>query len=390
MKTIIRHLVCVLTPLAVCLGGLAQEVAPSSQGKVAILANDRILQGDIELVGKQYRIRRSIGESWLPADQVRCLCGTLEEAFAYLLAQANLNDGDERLRLARWCHLHGLKQHAADEAAAAVRLRPDHVESQRLLKGMQRSLNSDLPSEQSKEESEPETMPNLPYNASSLGLFVNKVQPILMNACARCHACGKGGAFKLARVYDEGGLGNRRTTQQNLMATLAQLNRERPSSSPLLSYALTLHGNADMPPLPARTAPAYRTLEEWVQQALAGLPRTTAAGPPLVTEMKNVGVVQPPLSSAVGTAPAPVPSAQTAVAGASWIAQWQPPSKENSESPKDQPKPAPAQTASETQPPVDPAATEFAQPRADTASASSTPVDPFDPLIFNRQMHPGK
>lgn len=389
MKTIIRHLVCVLTLLVACLIGLAQEVAPSSQGKVAILANDRILQGEIELVGKQYRIRRSIGESWLPAEQVRCLCDSLEEAFAYLLAQANLNDGDERLRLARWCHLHGLKQHAADEAAAAVRLRPDHVESQRLLKGMQRSLNSDLPSEQSKEEAEPETMPNLPYNASSLGLFVNKVQPILMNACARCHACGKGGAFKLARVYDEGGLGNRRTTQQNLMATLAQLNRERPSSSPLLTYALTLHGNADMPPLPARTAPAYRTLEEWVQQALAGLPRTTAAAPPLVTEAKSVGVVQPPLSPVVAT-PSTGTSAQTAVGGASWIAQWQPPIKDNSEAPKDQPKPTPVQAVSENQPPTDPAGTEFAQPRADTEAAPSTPVDPFDPLIFNRQMHPGK
>jgi hypothetical protein len=388
MKTIIRHLVCFLTLLAVCLGGLAQDVAPSSQGKVAILANDRILQGDIELVGKQYRIRRSIGESWLPADQVRCLCGTLEEAFAYLLAQANLNDGDERLRLARWCHLHGLKQHAADEAAAAVRLRPDHVESRRLLKGMQRSLNSDRPSEQPKEEAESETMPNLPYNASSLGLFVNKVQPILMNACARCHACGKGGSFKLARVYDEGGLGNRRTTQQNLMATLAQLNRERPSSSPLLTYALTLHGNADMPPLPARTAPAYRALEEWVQQALAGLPRTTAAAPPLVTEVKSVGVAQPPISPVV--APAPGPSGQTAVAGASWIAKWQPTAKEYSESPKDQPQPTPVQAESEPQPPVDPTASEFAQPRADTEATSSTPVDPFDPLIFNRQMHPGK
>jgi uncharacterized protein YcaQ len=89
-------------------------------------------------------------------------------------------------------------------------------------------------------------------------------------------------------------------------------------------------------------------------------------------------------------AAAPAPSAPSAVAGASWIAKWQPTAKENSESPKDQPKPTPIQAESEAQPPLDPAATEFAQPRADTEPASSTPVDPFDPLIFNRQMHPGK
>lgn len=374
MKANIRHLVCALALAVVGLTGFAQDAPPANQGKVAILANDRILQGDIALVGKQYRIRRSIGESWLPAEQVRCLCGSLEEAFAYLRGQANLNDGDERLRLARWCHLHGLKQQAVDEAAAAVRLRPEHAESQRLLKGVQRSLDNDSTPEQPAPEAEPEpTVPNLPYNAESLGLWVNKVQPILMNACARCHACGKGGAFKLTRVYDENGLGNRRVTHQNLMATLAQLDRDRPHNSPLLTYALTLHGNADRPPLPGRTAPAFRTLEEWTQQALSGLPRAAA-----------------PLAAS----PAVAPTAQAPATGATWITKWQPPAKKENEPSAEQPKAAPVAAASEpapaSKPTAEPAATDFAQPRGTPETEAATPGDPFDPSIFNRQMHPGR
>lgn len=389
MKTIIRHLVCALALTGTSLTGWGQQPSPAPQGKVAILANDRILQGDIELVGKQYRIRRSIGESWLPAEQVRCLCATLADAFAYLRAQANLKDGDERLRLARWCHLHGLKREAAEEAAAAVQLRPEHAESQRLLKGMQRSLANDSnAADQVKEEADPETaLPNLPYNASSLGLFVNKVQPILMNACARCHACGKGGSYKLARVYDDGGLGNRRLTQQNLMATLAYLNRDRSQTSPLLSYSLKLHGNAELPPLPSRTAPAYRTLEEWVQQAMSGLPRSVAAAPPAVSgEAKAVAVAPAATAPAVAPGSPPGVAAPVPANGATWITKWQPP-KESVEPAKE---PTPP-TAAVVNTPA-PSATEFAKPRADAEkpATDAAPTDPFDPMIFNRQMHPGR
>ncbi|MBL8795034.1 MAG: hypothetical protein JNM56_14085 [Planctomycetia bacterium] len=389
MKANIRHLACALALAIAGLAGFAQETPPASQGKVAILANDRILQGDIALVGKQYRIRRSIGESWLPAEQVRCLCGSLEEAFTYLRGQANLNDGDERLRLARWCHLHGLKQQAVDEAAAAVQLRPEHAESQRLLKGVQRSLENENAPETPAAEPEPEpTVPNLPYNAESLGLWVNKVQPILMNACARCHACGKGGAFKLMRVYDENGLGNRRLTHQNLMATLAQLDRDRPHNSPLLTYALTLHGNADRPPLPGRTAAAFRTLEEWTQQALVGLPRSTAAAPPTAAPIA-------PSTAAISAPPVASSAAQAPTTGASWITKWQPPAKKEVEPTTEAPKAAPVVEASEPAPVskpavATPAVSEFAQPRSKPEAEAATPGDPFDPSIFNRQMHPGR
>src|SRR5207237_904145 len=112
---------------------------PRQTGRVLVLNSDRTIEGDIDREGGQYRVRRSVGETLVPAESVACLCESLEEAYAFLRDRANLKDADERLRLARWCQLHGLREQAAAEAAAAVALRPRSAECQRLLQGMQRS-----------------------------------------------------------------------------------------------------------------------------------------------------------------------------------------------------------------------------------------------------------
>ena len=53
--------------------------------------------------------------------------------------------------------------------------------------------------------------------SDSLNLFLTRVQPILMNACANCHAAGKGGTFQLTRAFP-GESANRKTLQQNAAA----------------------------------------------------------------------------------------------------------------------------------------------------------------------------
>jgi hypothetical protein len=324
------------------------------KGKVALLPNDRIMEGDIERVGDQYRIRRASGETWLCIDKVRRLCDSMEEAYAYLRTQAKLNEPDERLRLARWCMSNGLRQQALAEATAALEIRPKDVESQRMVKGLQRSLatsSSTTPTE-AKEEAiiEPTYPTPLPYNTGSLGLFVTKVQPILMNACASCHASGKGGSFKLLRVYADGSAGNSRTTQYNLMSTLAHLDRRDPSQSELLNKATIIHSSgAEQPPIRDRKAPAFRTLEEWTNLALADLPKP----PPAVVAAK------PPVAVVEATPPTkPEPTPET--------------------KPTEEPTTSTSQFAS---PP----------PPEDTPAAKpNEPTDEFDPIIFNKQMHGGK
>ena len=97
------------------------------------------MQGQIERDGDQYRVRRSVGETCVPADSVACLCDTLEEAYAFLRSRANLQDADERMRLARWCQLHGLKSQAIAEMRSAVELRPSSKACRRLLENLERA-----------------------------------------------------------------------------------------------------------------------------------------------------------------------------------------------------------------------------------------------------------
>jgi hypothetical protein len=355
MTTKMRMVLCLLAIAAPAGMELraAQGESTGTTGKVLILDNERTLEGDIERIGPQYRIRRPVGELWVRADETLQLCQTREEAYAFLRARANLLDPDEHLRLARWCQLHGLCRQALEEATAAVEVRPSHVESRRLLRNLQRACEAtagvgrisnpsnvdglEIRPTKLQEEEERSPHPQPPQlSTESLSLFLSRVQPILMNACANCHATGRGGAFKLTRTYEAGFIG-RKTTQQNLAAVLAQVNKELPSASALLNKAVSIHGRPGemgQPPLKNREVAAYRSLEEWVRVTLENTPprRDKGSGSALVADRAHAVDATLPASPA---------------------------------------KPETRESGIATEPPV-----------------PVEPVDPFDPLIFNRQMHP--
>jgi hypothetical protein len=258
-----------------------------------------------------------------------------------------LRDPDEHLRLANWCHSHHLREQAILEAKEAVELRPENAESRRLLRNLERVAGShnNLTAAKAAPDSElPPAAP--PVSSDSLGLFVTKVQPFLMNACANCHSAGRGTSFKLTRVFDSN-LNNRLSTQLNLAAVLQQVNKEKPQLSPLLAKAVSVHGDMVQPPVKGRESAAFRSLEEWV--------RVTLQDAPQLQEAAVVSVV-PPLE----TAPAKSPMAD------GFAASQNSPGVATG---------SPAQVA-----PTKPLA----------ARSASEPADAYDPIIFNRQMHPDR
>jgi hypothetical protein len=344
----------ILCALAVVPGGMFVRAADPAEspgkGKVLLLENERILEGDIERVDDQYHVRRAVGETRVPASRVLCLCQTCEEAYAYLRARANLKDPDERLRLAKWCHLHELREQALAEVTAAAQLRPDHAMTQRLLANLQRSASSPpapRPAQPS-EEPEPEPPPASPVDVTqeSLGQFVTRVQPILLNACASCHASGRGGNFKLVRPHGSETAG-RKTLQHNLAATLAQINLEQPQASPLLTKAVSVHGEMKDPPLRGRQIAAFKSLEDWVKVTLA-------SNPQLRPTQVAATAAFPPTPARPGTEPQPVRPVST---------------EENATPPPHEPPPTPGE-----------------QPQGPPPGT----IDPYDPAIFNQQVHPEK
>jgi hypothetical protein len=245
-------------------------------GRVLVLVNERTLEGEIQREGDEYCVRRTSGEVWVPGSKVLCMCSSWDEAYAYLRSQANLRDADERMRIARWCQLHGLRKQALAEVTAAVDLRPNDQEAQRWERLLKRALVS---SRQATNGTGPPPTPPLPpslppvdISQESMTAFIGQVQPILMNACASCHATNRGGDFRLMRSY-HGGMLNQRATQFNLSAVMAEIDVQRPRISPLLVKAISSHGQASQAPLRGRQTAAFQHLEEWVETTLAQNPQ---------------------------------------------------------------------------------------------------------------------
>lgn len=364
MKTIVSSLV--LVGLLALLGGsrLCATAPPKSpdKGKVLLLRNEHTMEGDIERVGDRYLVRRRIGETWVPCAQVLCLVASLPDAYAYLKARANLHDADERLRLANWCRLNGLHEQALAEIEAAAQLRPDHEETRRLLQHLKQTAQTPAaPKPAASTTPTPAAQPTPPVELTTeaIGLFATRVQPILMNTCANCHATGRGGAFRLTEVYG-GGLSNRKAFEQNLAAVLAQINVHQPESSRLLTKAISDHAHTGRPPLRDRKDAPYRTLENWIKQTVADNPHLRDTQP------------------APAVAPAAPPSANperhpaTTEASSQWGADARPAANPASPS---VPSPAPVPVSRTTAAPPPP-------------PPPTGPADPYDPEPFNRQSHP--
>lgn len=253
--------------------GLAQAApagdspAPAGKGSpgVLVLENEKTLEGHIEELGGQYCVRRQAGELWVAKDRVLKLCQSREEAYQYLRTRANLQDPDEHIRLARWCNLCGLKHEAMEEIEEAVKLRPEDRESRLLLFKLQQAAADAAENRAKAAPATEEPAPVMPASVTSesLSIYVTKVQPILMNTCASCHAAGRGGNFKLTRVFSNSVV-SRRITLQNLSAVLSQLQKDRPAASPLLVKAVSVHGDMAQPALKELSLP-FRTLDEWVR-----------------------------------------------------------------------------------------------------------------------------
>jgi hypothetical protein len=345
MKTPIRTTLCALALAASLRATLASDnpgsSAPRTSGHVLIFQNETTIEGDIELLGGQYRVRRAAGgERNVLPEEVLKLCKDREEAFYFLRQRANLRDPDERLRLARWCHKNALKKQELEEVAAAVALRPDDMEMVHLYQNLQRMMLSAAEASQTPKMPSPQMPVVIPasVNTDSLGLFVTKVQPILMNTCASCHATGRGGSFQLIRVFQKSG-SSQTLTRSNLAATIAQVKSDRPAASPLLVKSVSVHGSMAQPALKSIDSAAYRTLEEWVTITLQ-------AGP--VSSQQEIG------SSVFST-------------------------KTNEASTK---------TTEETQPIVPVAVPLTGGEVIKTPPVPKGPTDQYDPEIFNRQVHP--
>jgi hypothetical protein len=275
MKNLIRSLMVSAIIAGVGYVAMAQDAgAERTKGTVLLLKNGHAMEGDIEKVGMQMCIRRGTSEVWIAGDKSARLCADWEDAFAYVRSLVKQDDANDMVKLARWCHLHDLDDKALAQARIALALQPANADAKQIVTMLERMKKSPpaRPSEPISTQ-----VPETPDSSAAVDLisessvaFTTKIQPILMNTCASCHATGNGGKFHLDRVRDNT---QKSATQRNLAAVMAYVDLERPSISPLLIRAITPHGNAPAAAIRDRGSKPFQTLQQWIEKTVARNPQ---------------------------------------------------------------------------------------------------------------------
>jgi hypothetical protein len=271
------------------IGAAAASAAPMTS-RVVVLDNENLLEGEVARVDDGYEIRQPGGSAvTIPAKRVVAVVADRKAAFGVVAGRANRSDADERLRLARWCAANGLAVEALSEARTAARMRTGFAAAERYAALLEETASRKpapadpavLPAKA--ESPKPDTVTEVPvveYNSESFPLFASRINTILVNTCANCHARDDAKAFRLTRV------GGRSGATKNMMAALPYVNTKEPESSAILTKALTAHGSATEAPFKVRTHPAYQALESWARIARA--PDGTTAPEPSSSEPRKL------------------------------------------------------------------------------------------------------
>jgi hypothetical protein len=291
--------------------GTPRDKAPPARvtGKVLILTNERAFEGDIEKVGELYRVRKSAGEIVVAASQVLHLCADWDDAVAFMRSRANLDDPDERIRLAKWCQVNHQIERALAEAQIAMQLRPKSSEAKQLVK-----LLEVTPTGKNSRIGADTALPPVPHidlSFESVTAYTLKIQPILMNTCVNCHSGTYHGKFRLYRLHEGG---ERVATQRNLAAVLNQVSLDKPAASPLLVMAVCAHGDAKTSPIPGRQSPVFQMLCGWLDQTIADNPHLRERAMTIPARLPT-SVSKAPALAAPDAVPPPIVVSTTPKAG---------------------------------------------------------------------------
>ncbi len=150
------------------------------------------------------------------------------------------------------------------------------------------------------------------FNSAAAKYYPTKIEPVLMNLCANCHAKpDHTSRFKLTRILD--GYANTDASQKNLRATVAFIRRNDPSQSDLLLKTVTVHGGQRDPAIHLKAHPAYKNLELWLH--CATLPEGTSMPLSVPTASKLQPTILtaqpvPPILTVVTVKPSSIPASQ--------------------------------------------------------------------------------
>jgi hypothetical protein len=362
---------------------------------VVVLTDGKLVEGHVSRAKEKILVRRGAIDQAIPEEQVKYVAKDKDEAYRLVLRDSKTDDPAARLRLARWCMFNGMRDNALTEAREVVRLEPANRTAVELARTLEESLRL-YPGDGATRVSSPPVQPAAPglpavpppvptppvtqvpepdVAPEAVVAFGPRVQPVLMNQCASCHAKGDyAGAFKLVPVATNEV--NPAATRQNLRAASAQVKKSDPGTSPLLLKAVTAHGGMIAPAFADREAVAFRILQAWAYLAVGDLaPPVVAAPPPVAPMLPPPPRVDAPAADVRPVLPPPPPLSVPEVRPAL--------------PPVPAPPPIPP-AAGTVPPPIPPAAGGFGQSAPPPAAPVGPGQDEFDPATFNRPAAPAR
>ena len=249
------------------LATVARAQAPTK--RVVILDDGSLVEGAVESFDGVVRISPAVGSAKIvPARQIAFVGETRAAAYDFAAAKVDATTADGARQLAEWCDKVGMADKALIHARAAIAGMPGDKPLREMVARLEKPVTAKpIATALKVVEAASPAMAELAVGAGAA--FASKVQPILTNQCASCHAAKDySGTFKLNRIAE--GYANPEAVSANVKAFAAQLNRENPASSPVLRYGLVAHGGQKRAAFASRELPAYQNLEAWV---FASLPR---------------------------------------------------------------------------------------------------------------------
>lgn len=272
-----KYLLSQVCLLALSSLGIAQMPAVHR----AILLDDfSVVEGHTLHVGTIFRVTNGERTRTLSQNHVLFEAASVEEIYQFVLGKMDVTTVAGAAQMAAWCDKNAMYDRAIGHARSVLASNPTDavlLESIRKLEAKAARVVVKKPAVRVKE-----TAPTLPVNedlsTEATLSFGTKVQPLLMNLCASCHAQKTDeSTFQLQRVRE--GYNDAEATATNRKVVAMQLSRANPSGSPLLEKLVTAHGGQKLAALPNRNHPAYRHLEAWVLSAVpaVAMPRAILA-----------------------------------------------------------------------------------------------------------------
>ena len=229
-----------------------------------LLHDGKLVEGVVSQTAEKVVVRRGSVDQPFAKDQVQFIGKTKDDCYKHLLGKVKADDAPGRFKLARWCMYNGLREQALVEAKEVVKLQPNHTSAAEMARALEESLllfnadgtakadapvapKGDAPVLPKAVEPEPEIV------AEAATAFAPRVQPVLVNLCADCHAKpGYTGSFKMA--CGTGHDVDPAIARHNLKAAVLQIKKDDPGASPLLTKSLAAHGGMKQPAFAGRAA----------------------------------------------------------------------------------------------------------------------------------------